>query len=228
VAGTSSYAEAEAADVIVMWGSNARNAHPIFFHHVLTAIDRGAKLYVVDPRRSESAQFADRWLGIEVGTDIALANTIAREIIHAGLAHRDFIDRAPPSVRRVRRVGRADTLDRRQRRSPASPPTRSASWPTPTPPPTRPSCAGRSASPSTTTASTTCCAVQPGAADRPRRPLRRGAVAAAGQNNVQGGGDMGALPDKLPGFQDVTDDDARAALRTSSGPHRSRRPTAGT
>ena len=58
--GTSSYEEAEHADVIVMWGSNARNAHPIFFHHVLAAVRRGARLFVVDPRRSETAQFADR------------------------------------------------------------------------------------------------------------------------------------------------------------------------
>ena len=49
--GTSSYQEAEIADVIVMWGSNARNAHPIFFHHVLKAVNNGAKLFVVDPRR---------------------------------------------------------------------------------------------------------------------------------------------------------------------------------
>ena len=88
--GTSSYAEAEAADVIVMWGSNARNAHPIFFHHVLQAVERGAELYVVDPRRSETARFADRWLGLHVGTDIALANTVGREIIDAGLVHTDF------------------------------------------------------------------------------------------------------------------------------------------
>ena len=40
--GTSSYQEAEAADLIVMWGSNARNAHPIFFHHVLTAFATAA------------------------------------------------------------------------------------------------------------------------------------------------------------------------------------------
>src|SRR4029078_10888323 len=76
-----------------MWGSNARNAHPIFFHHVLKAVNNGARLFVVDPRRSETAQFADRWLGLHVGTDIALSNTIAREIIHAGLAHQDFIAR---------------------------------------------------------------------------------------------------------------------------------------
>ena len=36
-----------------------------------------------------------------------------------------------------------------------------------------------------------------------------GLVPIRGQNNVQGGGDMGALPNKLPGFQDVSDDEAR-------------------
>ena len=75
----------------MLWGSNARNAHPIFFHHVLKALERGAKLIVVDPRRTESAAFADLWLGIDVGTDIALSNTMAREIIHAGLTHEAFI-----------------------------------------------------------------------------------------------------------------------------------------
>ena len=91
--GTSSYAEIEDTDVIVMWGSNARDAHPIFFHHVLQGVRNGAKLYVVDPRRSSTAQFADVWLGLEVGTDVALSNTIAREIIHAGLVNTVFIER---------------------------------------------------------------------------------------------------------------------------------------
>ena len=34
----------EEADVILLWGSNARETHPIFFHHVLKAVRRGAKL----------------------------------------------------------------------------------------------------------------------------------------------------------------------------------------
>ena len=55
---------------------------------------RRRALYVVDPRRTASAQWADTWLGLDVGTDIALANTIAREIIHAGLANETFIERA--------------------------------------------------------------------------------------------------------------------------------------
>src|SRR5436190_9699671 len=77
-----------------MWGSNARETHPIFFHHVLTGIHNGAHLYVVDPRRTSSAEWADAWLGLDVGTDIALSNTIAREIIHAGLANTKFIENA--------------------------------------------------------------------------------------------------------------------------------------
>src|SRR5258708_8943244 len=38
-----------------------------------------------------------------------------------------------------------------------------------------------------------------------------------GQNNVQGGGDMGALPNKLPGFQDVEDDEHRAKYEKAWG-----------
>ena len=72
---------------MLLWGSNAREAHPIWFHHLLKGIRNGARLYVMDPRRTSSAQWADVWMGLNVGSDIALANTMAREIIHAGLAH---------------------------------------------------------------------------------------------------------------------------------------------
>ena len=92
--GTSSYEEVRNADLIVLWGSNAREALPIFFHHVLKGIKHGAKLVVVDPRRTASAQWADLWLGLDVGTDIPLANAIARELIHAELVNAEFIERA--------------------------------------------------------------------------------------------------------------------------------------
>ena len=45
--GTSSYREIEETDVIFLWGSNARAAHPIFFHHLLKGVRNGARLYVV-------------------------------------------------------------------------------------------------------------------------------------------------------------------------------------
>ena len=37
---------------VFLWGSNAREAHPIWFHHLLKGIQNGARLYVVDPRRT--------------------------------------------------------------------------------------------------------------------------------------------------------------------------------
>ena len=62
-----------------------------FFHHLLKGIRNGAELYVVDPRRTSSARWANLWLGLDVGSDISLANAMGREIIAAGLANEKFI-----------------------------------------------------------------------------------------------------------------------------------------
>ena len=83
--GTSSYREAEETDCVLLWGSNARETHPIFFHHLLKGVHRGAKLIAIDPRRTSSAQWADLWVGLDIGSDIALSNSIAHEILAAGL-----------------------------------------------------------------------------------------------------------------------------------------------
>ncbi len=215
--GTSSYQEAEAADVIVMWGSNARSAHPIFFHHVLTALNAGAKLYVVDPRRSETARFADRWLGLDVGSDIALSNTIAREIIEAGLVDTTFVDRATTGFDEYAASVQEWTLERGEAVTGV------------------PADAIRELAHAYATADAaqlcwtlgitehhngvdnvlSLCNLalltgQVGRYGAGLTPLR-------GQNNVQGGGDMGALPNKLPGFQDVTDDAARAKFDAEWG-----------
>ena len=216
--GTSSYQEAEAADVIVMWGSNARNAHPIFFHHVLKAVnDRGAKLFVVDPRRSETAQFADRWLGLHVGSDIALSNTIAREIIHAGLAHEEFIARATSNYDAYAASVEDWTLERGEQvtgvpaeairelaHTYASAKAAQLCW-----------TLGITEHHNGVDNVLALCNLalltgQVGRYGAGLSPLR-------GQNNVQGGGDMGALPNKLPGFQDVVDEVARKKFETLWG-----------
>ena len=108
--------------MILLWGSNARATHPIFFHHLLKGVHNGARLVVVDPRRTSSAEWADTWLGLDVGTDIALSNTIAREIIHAGLANQPFIGaRRASSPSTPRRSSRSRWP--RASASPASRPT---------------------------------------------------------------------------------------------------------
>src|SRR2546428_389127 len=98
--------------MIILWGSNARETHPIFFHHLLRGVRNGARLVAVDPRRTSSAEWADVWLGIDVGSDISLANAMAREIIHNELADKEFIARATTGYDEVARCVEAYTLDR--------------------------------------------------------------------------------------------------------------------
>jgi formate dehydrogenase major subunit len=100
-----------------MWGTNARDAHPIFFHHVLKGIRNGAKVYSVDPRRSSTAKWADAWLGIHVGSDISLANAIANEIIEAGLVDEEFIRRATVNFEAYRELVAKYPLERAERDS---------------------------------------------------------------------------------------------------------------
>jgi len=216
--GTSSYEEVEETDLIVLWGSNARAAHPIFFHHVLKATERGAKLVVVDPRRTETAAFADLWLGIDVGTDVALSNTIAREIIHAGLAHTAFIEGGTLNFDEYAASVEDWTLDRGSEVTgvPAEVIREFAH-----------ALAGADNAMICWTLGITehhngvdnvlsliNLALLTGHVGRfgsGLNPLR-------GQNNVQGGGDMGAIPNKLPGFQDVeTDAEARERFEAAWG-----------
>jgi formate dehydrogenase major subunit len=110
--GTTSYQEVEETDVIILWGSNARETHPIFFHHVLKGIHNGAKLYVVDPRRTTSAQWAVGHLALNVGSDIGLANAVAREILASGLANTSFIENATSGFEAFRKNVEPWTLER--------------------------------------------------------------------------------------------------------------------
>lgn len=209
--GTNSYREVEETDVVLLWGSNARAAHPIWFHHLLKGIRHGTRLYVVDPRRTASAQWADVWLGLNVGTDIALANTMAREIIHAGLAHEGFIANGTSGFDAYRQAVEPYTLAFGAQVTGV------------------PTDAIREAAHAYARADKAMVCWTLGITEHHNavdnvlalinlslltghvgrwgcgcNPLR-------GQNNVQGGGDMGAIPNKLPGFQDIEEDGAARA-----------------
>jgi formate dehydrogenase major subunit len=216
--GTSSYQEVQETDLIFLWGSNARETHPIFFHHVLKAVNNGARLYVVDPRRTGSAQWADGWFGIDVGTDIALSNTMAREIIHCGLHNREFIEHATTGYTEYAASVEPWTLERGERETGV------------------PADLIREAAHAYANADRAMICWTLGITEHHNavdnvfclinlalltghvgrygsglNPLR-------GQNNVQGGGDMGAIPNKLPGFQDIErDHDARARYEQAWG-----------
>jgi formate dehydrogenase major subunit len=201
--GTSSYSEAEDTNLIILWGSNARETHPIFFHHLLRGVRNGARLIAVDPRRTSSAEWADVWLGIDVGSDIALANAMAREIIHHGLADKEFIARATTGFDEFERCVEQYTLERAEAETgvPAAAIQEVAlayaradrgmiCW-------TLGITEHHNAVDNVVALINL--ALLTGKVGRDGcglNPLR-------GQNNVQGGGDMGAIPARLPGFQDL-------------------------
>ena len=172
---------------------------------MLRAIHNGAKLYVVDPRRTSSARWADGWLGLDVGSDIALANAVGREILAAGLENREFVERATTGFEEYRASVDPYTLEYAQRttgveapliaelaRAYASAPRAELCW-------------------------TLGITEHHNAVDNVRALINlallcghvgrygSGVNPLRGQNNVQGGGDMGAIPNKFPSGQDVED-----------------------
>ncbi len=204
--GTSSYEEIEHTDLVVLWGSNARAAHPIFFHHILRGLENGARMIVIDPRQTESAAFADLWLGIDVGTDIALSNTIAREIIASGLHNRSFIDRATENFAEYADSVADWTLER-------------GAAVTGIPADVIEEVAHAYAKADRAMICWTLGITEHhNAVDNVLALINlalltghvgrygSGLNPIRGQNNVQGGGDMGAIPNKLPGFQDIVRD----------------------
>lgn len=184
---------------------------------MLKGIRRGAKLFVIDPRRTSSARWADTWMGLHVGTDIVLANAIGREIIATGLANQAFIQHATTGFDAYKTSVEDYTLAYAERETGV------------------PAAAIRELAHAYARADRAMLCWTLGITEHHNavdnvlalinlslltghvgrygsglNPLR-------GQNNVQGGGDMGALPDRLPGFQHVEDARLRAAFEQRWG-----------
>ncbi len=157
------------------------------------------------------------WLGLNVGTDIALSNAMAREIIFAGLEDKRFIERGTTNFEAFREAVEPYTLDFAAQVTGI------------------PADVIRDAAHKYATADKAMICWTLGITEHHNavdnvvslinlalltghvgrygcgcNPLR-------GQNNVQGGGDMGALPNKLPGFQAVEDDALRARFDATWG-----------
>jgi len=81
----------EKAGCILFWGYNPNLARLTHATATMDAIKRGARLIVIDPRRTGIAKKADLWLQVRPGTDGALALGIARVMIENGWYDRDFI-----------------------------------------------------------------------------------------------------------------------------------------
>jgi predicted molibdopterin-dependent oxidoreductase YjgC len=165
---------------------------------------------VVDPRRTSSARWANLWLGLDVGSDISLANAMGREIIAAGLVNEKFIRHATSGFEAYKAHVEKYTLDRAKRETgvPAEAIRKMAH--------------AYAKAPRAQLCWTLGITEHHNAVDNVVALINlalltghvgrygSGVNPLRGQNNVQGGGDMGAIPDRLTGFQHVENDQLRA------------------
>ncbi len=198
------------SDVIFICGSNTAECHPIVASHVIKAKARGAKLIVADPRKNEMVKHADLWLGVPIGHDIPLLNAMMHVIIKEGLHKADFIREHTDGFDDLARAVANYPPERVSQMTgiPAEDLVKAGRW------------YANAGAASTLYAmgvtQFTCgtgnvvsianLAVITGQIGRPGAgvcPLR-------GQNNIQGAGDLGAVPNEFPGCYKVTDDAARA------------------
>ncbi len=88
-----SYQDFEHAEVFLVIGANMADCHPILFLRMLDRVKAGAKLIVVDPRRSATADKADLFLQVRPGSDMALLNGLLHLLQRNGHTDPDFIAR---------------------------------------------------------------------------------------------------------------------------------------
>lgn len=210
---SNSYIDFEEASCIVVIGCDPGSNHPVIASRVRRAIDtHGTRLVVVNPRRIELCDRADLFLQPLAGADVALFNGMARAILDEGLEDRDFIAARTEGYEEFLAAIQEHTVDeysglcgvppeqiREAARLFARPPARRGQ-----PEGLRPgSCLLWGMGITQHTQGTDNAhallnlALLAGQLGRPGcgvSPLR-------GQNNVQGCGDAGCIPDSLPGYQ---------------------------
>jgi anaerobic selenocysteine-containing dehydrogenase len=84
---------AEHAELIVIWGGNPVNTQVNVMQHAMAAKKRGAKLVVVDPYRTGTAEKADLHLALRPGTDGALACAVMHVLFAEGMADWEYLRR---------------------------------------------------------------------------------------------------------------------------------------
>jgi formate dehydrogenase major subunit len=94
-AGTQDFDSVEQSDVIMVIGANPSAAHPVFASRMKKRIRQGAKLIVLDPRRTETVTSvhakADFHLPLMPGTNVAVVTALAHVIVTEGLYNEEFI-----------------------------------------------------------------------------------------------------------------------------------------
>jgi len=200
---SNSYQDYAEAGCLMVVGADASANHPVIAIRFRSAVSRGARLIVVNPKRVDLCDQADLWLQPRPGTDVALFNAMARVILDEDLANLDFVRTRTAGFEDWRASLRPFSLEYAERMTGvrASDIAQAARWYAR--PPFAGSCLiwGMGITQHTNgihnahaLLNLSLVAGQMGFPGSGISPLR-------GQNNVQGCGDAGCIPTNLPGYQ---------------------------
>ncbi|WP_233633917.1 molybdopterin-dependent oxidoreductase [Burkholderia cenocepacia] len=90
-AATNSFDDIEQANAFLICGANPTENHPIVGARIKQAVLKGARLVVIDPRRTELSELADVHLAVRPGRNVPLFNALAATLIEEGLNDCDFL-----------------------------------------------------------------------------------------------------------------------------------------
>jgi len=214
---TNSFEEFSRAKMFLCIGTNMIEAHPVAATFLKNAVLKGAELIVVDPRKQPLVSFATLHVPIKVGSDIAFLNGVMNVLITEDLYDKEFVSSCCigfeelkekileyPLKRAAEVTGVSEDMIRDVARRLAAADSCMLCY---TLGITEHTCGKNNVM---STANLQMLLGNMGKECGGVNPLR-------GQNNVQGACDMGALPNVFPGYQQVTNADARAKFEKAWG-----------
>ena len=206
------------ADAFLVTGANPAEQHPVAFRsYLLPAIRDGTTLIHIDPRANDTTEAADVHLPVRPGHDIPLLNAMAAVLVEEGLVDEAFLNRRTEGFGAFRAslddvdvaeraaLAGVDEDDLREAAVAYGEADRAAAF-------TGMGMSQHRCGTDNVHALINLALLTGNVGRRGTgvNPLR-------GQNNVQGASDVGALPTALPGYRDVDDGEARAALADEWG-----------
>jgi formate dehydrogenase major subunit len=210
---TNSLDDLTEADVFLVTGANPAEQHPVIFRsYFVPALKSGTKLIHVDPRANATTDAADVHLPVRPGYDIPLLNAMAKVIVEEGLVDEAFVEERVEGYEELREFLEGVDVEASAELAGVDPADLRE--------------AARLYGEADAAAAFTGMGMSQHHCGTDNvhallnLPLLTGNVGRRGtgvnplrgQNNVQGAGDVGALPTVLPGYRDVTDDEARASV----------------
>lgn len=214
---SNSIPEIEDANLLLVFGYNGADSHPIVARRIVRAKEKGAKIITVDPRVTETARISDMHLALKGGTNMVLVNAFGNVLINENLYDKDFVANHTDNFEEYKKIVAPYTPEYAEKYT------------------NIPADAIRQAMREYANAKDSMIlygmgvcqfsqavdvvkglaslALLTGNLGRPNvgiGPVR-------GQNNVQGACDMGALPDVYPGYQKVTNPQIREKFEKAWG-----------